>query len=145
MSGQKRQISFWQKVCHTFLELPLHGSLPVASGHRVALHHLVARVGEVVALQGDLQRVASYAEALVQLKVYGLPCAQQVVAVVGDERKAFARVEPRGAEAPSVVAEVYYDGGAVQRRVGYGVAILGVVGRGVVAVALAGVVGRGRG
>ena len=103
----------------------------------------MARVAEVVALQGGLQRVASYAETLVQLKVYGLPCAQQVVAVVGDERKAFARVEPRGAEAPSVVAEVYYDGGAVQRRVGYGVAILGVVGRGVVAVALAGVVGRG--
>ena len=107
------QISSWQKVCHTFLELPLHGSLPVASGHRVALHYLVARVAEVVALQGGLQRVASYAEALVQLEVYSLPCAQQVVAVVGDERKAVARVEPRGAEAPSVVAEVYYDGGAV--------------------------------
>ena len=73
-------------------ELPLQRGFPVASGHGVALHHLVARVAEVVALQGGLQRVASYAEALVQLQVDGLPRAQQVVAVVGDEREAVARV-----------------------------------------------------
>ena len=35
----------------------------------------------------------TYAEALVQLQVYGLPRAQQVVAVVGDEREAVARVK----------------------------------------------------
>lgn len=73
-------------------ELPLQRGFPVASGHGVAFHHLVARVAEVVALHGGLQRVAAYAEALVQLQVYGLPCAQQVVAVVGDEREAVARV-----------------------------------------------------
>lgn len=74
------------------LELPLQRGFPVASGHRVALHHLVARVAEVVALHGGLHVVASYAEALVQLQVYGLPCAQHIVAVVGDEREAVARV-----------------------------------------------------
>ena len=52
----------------------------------------MARVAEVVALHGGLHVVAAYAEALVQLEVYGLPCAQQVVAVVGDEREAVARV-----------------------------------------------------
>ena len=73
-------------------ELPLQRGFPVASGHGVAFHHLVARVAEVVALHGGLHVVAAYAEALVQLKVYGLPRAQQVVAVVGDEREAVARV-----------------------------------------------------
>ena len=73
-------------------ELPLQRGFPVASGHGVAFHHLVARVAEVVTFHGSLHRVATYAEALVQLQVYGLPRAQQVVAVVGDEREAVARV-----------------------------------------------------
>ena len=57
-------------------ELPLQRGFPVASGHGVALHHLVARVAEVVALHGGLHVVAAYAETLVQLQVYGLPRAQ---------------------------------------------------------------------
>ena len=94
-------------------ELPLQRGFPVASGHGVALHHFVARVAEVVAFHGSLHRVATYAETLVELKVYGLPRAQHIVAVVGDEREAVARVEPRGAEAPAVVAEVDDERGAV--------------------------------
>ena len=103
----------------------------------------MARVGEVVAFYGGLQAVAPNGECLAELHVDGLPRAEHVLAVVGDKREAVARVEPRRAERPAVVAEVEDEGCGVEGRVGYGVAVLGVGGRRVVAVALARVVGVG--
>ena len=49
-----RTISYGYCPYARALELPLQRGFPVASGHGVAFHHLVARVAEVVALDGSL-------------------------------------------------------------------------------------------
>lgn len=69
-------------VVPLFLHAPLHCELPVASRHGIAFHYLVARVGEVVALDGCLQQVAADAECLAEFEVDGVPVAEHVGLIV---------------------------------------------------------------
>lgn len=51
-------------------------------------------VGEVVAFYGGLEAMAADGEGLAELQVNGLPGAEHVLLVVGDESEAVAGVEP---------------------------------------------------
>ena len=64
------------------LYLPLQSEFPVATGHRVALHYFVLRVGQVVALYGGLQVVSVCVECLVEFHIHRVPSAEQVVGIV---------------------------------------------------------------
>lgn len=64
------------------LHSPLQSEFPVATGHGIALHYFVARVGQVVTLYGGLYFVLAEAELLVELHVDGVPVAEHVLTIV---------------------------------------------------------------
>ena len=64
------------------LHSPLQSEFPVATGHWVALHYFVARVGQVVALYGGLYFLLAEAELLVEFQVDGVPVAEHVLTIV---------------------------------------------------------------
>ena len=64
------------------LHSPLQSEFPVATGHGVALHYFVVRVGQIVALYGGLYIVLAEAELLVEFQVNGVPVAEHVLTIV---------------------------------------------------------------
>ena len=79
-------------AANLLLYLPLQSEFPVATGHGVALHYFMARVGQVVALYSGLYLVLAEAELLVELQVYGVPVAEHVLTIVGYQCEAIAGV-----------------------------------------------------
>ena len=79
-------------AANLLLYLPLQSEFPVATGHGVALHYFVSRVGQVVALYSGLYLVLAEAELLVELQVYGVPVAEHVLTIVGYQCEAIAGV-----------------------------------------------------
>ena len=74
------------------LYLPLQSEFPVATGHRVALHYFVLRVGQVVALDSGLYVVLANVELLVEFQVDGVPVAEHILTIVGYQCEAVAGV-----------------------------------------------------
>ena len=74
------------------LHSPLQSEFPVATGHGVALHYFVSRVGQVVALYGGLYFLLAEAELLVEFQVNGVPVAEHVLTIVGYQCESVAGV-----------------------------------------------------
>lgn len=71
---------------------PLQSEFPVATGHGVALHYFVSRVGQVVALYGGLYFLLAEAELLVEFQVNGVPVAEHILTIVGYQCESVAGV-----------------------------------------------------
>ena len=79
-------------AANLLLYLPLQSEFPVATGHGVALHYFVSRVGQVVALYGGLYFLLAEAELLVEFQVNGIPVAEHILTIVGYQCEAVAGV-----------------------------------------------------
>ena len=79
-------------AANLLLYLPLQSEFPVATGHRVALHYFVARVGQVVAFDCGLYVVLANVELLVELQVDSIPVTEHILTIVGYQCEAIAGV-----------------------------------------------------
>ena len=79
-------------AANLLLYLPLQGEFPVVTGHGIALHYFVSRVGQVVALYCGLYVVLANVELLVELQVDCIPVAEHILTIVGYQCEAVAGV-----------------------------------------------------
>ena len=79
-------------AANLLLYLPLQSEFPVATGHGVALHYFVSRVGQVVALDSGLYVVLANVELLVEFQIDGVPVAEHILTIVGYQCEAVAGV-----------------------------------------------------
>ena len=83
-------------------------------------------------------------ETFVQFHVHGVPVAQAVVGIIGNQGKALSCIEKRGAEAVRPIPQIDDGRARMHGRIGNVVLVFRIVGHGVVAVYLARIVGIGR-
>ena len=79
-------------AANLLLYLPLQSEFPVATGHGVALHYFVSRVGQVVALDSGLYVVLANVELIVEFPVDSITVGEPILTIAGYQCQANASV-----------------------------------------------------